>query len=134
MTPIVRDTGSMIAGLSPELQEGTFVFCVTDDKTRMAACAPKALGMFVEMEGHSFILPVADAAALGFDCAMPMRQITLRVYSALDGVGLTAAVASELARLNIPCNMVAAYHHDHVFVPAAMADRALQALSAMPAT
>jgi hypothetical protein len=47
---------------------------------------------------------------------------------------LTAAVSGELARQNIPCNMVAAYHHDHVFVPSAMAERALQALSAMQAT
>ena len=134
VTPIVRDIRSMIAGLSPELQAGTFVFCATDDKARMAACAPKAIGMFAEVEAVSFILPEADAAALGFDCTTPMRQITLRVYSALDGVGLTAAVSGELARQNIPCNMVAAYHHDHVFVPSAMAERALQALSAMQAT
>jgi hypothetical protein len=87
----------------------------------------------VEAEGRSFILPVAEAEALGFDCSIPMRQITLMVNSALDGVGLTAAVSGELARLNIPCNMVAAHHHDHVFVPGEMADRALAALSEMQA-
>jgi hypothetical protein len=134
VTAIVRDTRSMISGMSPELQQGAFVFCSTTDQTRVAACAPKAVGMFVEAEGVSFILPEADAAAFGFDCTTPMRQITLRVYSALDGVGLTAAVSGELARLNIPCNVVAAYHHDHVFVPGAMADRAMEALSAMQAT
>jgi uncharacterized protein len=47
-----------------------------------------------------------------------MHCITLNVYSALDGVGLTAAVAGALAAEGIACNMIAACHHDHVLVPA----------------
>jgi hypothetical protein len=57
-----------------------------------------------------------------------MTRIVLEVFSALDGVGLTAGVASALADAGIPCNVVAAYHHDNVFVPAAMADRAMAIL------
>ena len=125
---VVRDRRAMIANMSPELQEGSFVFCSTADRGRMLACAEKALGMFVEPEGHSFILATEEARALGFDTSMPMRQITLRVHSALDGVGLTAAVASELADAGIACNMVAAYCHDHVFVPQAEAVQALALL------
>jgi hypothetical protein len=60
-----------------------------------------------------------------------MRRIELTVRSALDGVGLTAAVASALAEAGIPCNVVAAFHHDHVFAPAAMAERALAVLHAL---
>ena len=60
-----------------------------------------------------------------------MRRIVLTVHSALDGVGLTAAVASALAAEQIPCNVVAAFHHDHVFVPADMAKRALAILEAL---
>jgi uncharacterized protein len=59
---------------------------------------------------------------------MAMRRIVLEVFSALDGVGLTAAVAGALAAQGIPCNMIAAFHHDHVFVPAVMADRAIAVL------
>jgi hypothetical protein len=62
-----------------------------------------------------------------------MRCITLNVYSALDGVGLTAAVARALADLGIACNMVAGFHHDHAFVPATRADDALQGLLALQA-
>ena len=131
MNPVVRDTDSMIGEMSPELQMGYFVFCSTADPAISNRCREKAIGSFVEAEGHSFILLARDAEALGFEAAMRMRQITLRVPSALDGVGLTAAVAGELARLGIPCNMVAAYHHDHVFVPEAMADRAFAALVAL---
>jgi len=64
---------------------------------------------------------------------IPMRRITLRVNSALDGVGLTAAVSAALARKGIPANVVAAYHHDHVFVPAAQAEAALEVLRSLAA-
>ena len=60
-----------------------------------------------------------------------MRRITLRVHSALDGIGLTAAVSAALTEAGIACNVVAALHHDHVFVPAPDAARALSALEAL---
>lgn len=54
--------------------------------------------------------------------------ITLRVHSALDAVGLTAAVARELADAGLSCNVVAGFHHDHLFVEQARADEALAVL------
>ena len=57
-----------------------------------------------------------------------MRRITLTVHSSLEAVGLTAAVATCLAQAGISANVVAAYHHDHVFVPEADAETAVQAL------
>ena len=53
---------------------------------------------------------------------------TLRVHSALEAVGLTAAAAQALARNGISCNVVAGFHHDHPFVPHADASRARDAL------
>jgi hypothetical protein len=61
-----------------------------------------------------------------------MRHID--VFSSLEGVGLTAAVASALSQADIACNMVAAYHHDHVFVPSNRADMAMEILTALQAT
>ena len=109
-------------------------FSARPSDVRLAARAQfAALGLFREAEGVSLILPRASAEALGFPVALPMRRIVLTVHSALDGVGLTAAVAAALAAEEIPCNVVAAFHHDHVFVPAAMADRALTVLEALQA-
>jgi hypothetical protein len=62
-----------------------------------------------------------------------MRCITLGVFSDLEGVGLTAAVAGALADREIPCNMVAALRHDHAFVPADRAEEALEVLEALSA-
>ena len=62
-----------------------------------------------------------------------MKQITLMVFSSLEGVGLTAAVAKALAKEEIPANVVAATQHDHVFVPAKMAEDAIDALRRLQA-
>jgi hypothetical protein len=127
---VVTGREAMIAGMAPVLREGNFVFCTADDVARFDG---RAIGMFREDEGWSAILPVADAVTLGFACVAPMRQITLQVFSALDGVGLTAAVAGALAEAGIACNMVAAFHHDHAFVPAADAGHALGVLQRLQA-
>ena len=46
----------------------------------------------------------------------------------LHAVGLTAAVASCLAEQGISANVLAAYYHDHVFVPHDQAEDAMHAL------
>ena len=117
----VRDAAGMIRAMSPRLLPGVFVFRTVAEPD-VARFVREARAMFVEDEGVSLVLP-GEA-----DDPLAMRQITLEVHSALDGVGLTAAVASALAEQGIPCNMIAGHHHDHVFVPAAVAERAVEVL------
>lgn len=121
--PPVRDTAAMISGMRPVLDDDLYHFCALPGQTDPSVA--EALAVFREDEGLSLILSDRMARRFDLQTAMPMRRITLTVLSALDGVGLTAAVAGILAREGIPCNMVAAYHHDHVFVPAQLAGRAL---------
>ncbi|MBD3764405.1 MAG: ACT domain-containing protein [Rhodobacterales bacterium] len=123
----------MIAGMSPHPTPGLWVFCTLPDRARAAALAPLAAAWVVEEDGITLILPLDVAQAQGFDTALPMARITLQVPSALDGVGLTAAVAGALAEAGIPCNMVAGWHHDHVYVPADRRDQALALLQARAA-
>ncbi len=129
----VRETRQMLAGLNPILDEEEVVFCATTDAHLIAEAQASALGWFREREGASLILPRGVAERLGFPVSLPMRRIVLEVNSALDGVGLTAAVSAALGAESIPCNMVAAYHHDHVFAPSGMAERALAILTALQA-
>ncbi|HEX8350737.1 MAG TPA: ACT domain-containing protein, partial [Hymenobacter sp.] len=60
--------------------------------------------------------------------------ITLTVHSSLEAVGLTAAFARALARGNVSCNVVAAYYHDHIFVAAQDADKAMRLLQELAQT
>lgn len=126
MPEAVKDRQAMLAGMTPELRPGRFVFCALHDLPLSAAMRDGAVCLFRETEGLSVLLPVELAEAEGLPVEMPMCQITLQVYSSLAGVGLTAGVSAALGAANIPCNMIAAALHDHVFVPE---DRATEALA-----
>ncbi len=128
MDGTVRNSNRMLALMNPRLGADDFVFCTTTDAALAAAAGRSAIGRFDEDEGVSLILERGAAEALGFAAELPMKRIVLMVNSALDGVGLMAAVASGLAAEEIPCNVVAAFHHDHIFVPAGLAERALTVL------
>ncbi len=128
---VVRDRTAMLAGLAPWLDPESYVFCSTDDPGHAGRAAPLALASFREAEGVSLVLAIATARRLGFDVTLPMRRIVLGVPSALDGVGLTAAVSGALAAAGIACNVVAAHHHDHLFIPAGKAAEALAILEAL---
>jgi hypothetical protein len=125
----VADRKAMIAGMRPALQPGRYVFCALGDVPLPDEMRDRALGFFREPEGLSVILPLDFAQSKGLDVSgVPMRQITLQVYSSLVGVGLTAAVSAALADAGIACNVIAAALHDHVFVPE---DRAAEALAVL---
>jgi len=115
----------MLAGMTPVLTDGTYFFCTTDNSVVATAAMASCLASFREAEGVALVLNKADAIQHGFDLSIPMCRIVLEVFSALDGVGLTAGVATALADEGIPCNMIAAYHHDNVFVPEEMGHRAV---------
>ncbi len=124
----VKGTRKMIASMTPVLQPGVFVFCSMLHNQDSAGAASLARGSFAEDEGLSLILAKDDADRLGLTYESEMKQITLMVFSSLTGVGLTGAVATELAREKIPANVVAATQHDHIFVPAKKAEAAMELL------
>lgn len=128
MPEVARTAYDMISGMTPELRHGTFVFVTTNDPALIASFSAKAVSTFKEDEGISMIIPVDIAEKSMLNVDHPMRCITLNVFSSLEGVGLTAAVSTALGDNAIPCNMVAAFHHDHVFVPSEMCDQAMKIL------
>ena len=75
-----KDLRKLLAGMSPQLNEGQYVFTVAPDGRVPAGVRP------------------------------------------------VVTVAEALARSGISCNVVAGFHHDHLFVPHADASRARDAL------
>ncbi len=127
----VSGTSEMIAGMDPVHQPGAWMFCTLPAAdARAAELIAVAWSVVREAEGVSLILPVAAAEAVDLPGEGPMAWIQLNVFSALEGVGLTAAVSAVLAEAGLPCNIVAGFHHDHVFVPLAQAERAVALLRA----
>jgi len=124
----VRDTREMIASMSPVLLPGQYVYVVVDPAD---GADWQPLATVHEPEGLSLVVPREQADLRGREYDFVAAWITLRVHSALDGVGLTAAVAGALARTGISCNVIAGYHHDHLLVPAARGSEAVAVLTAL---
>jgi len=133
VTEIARTKAEMLSALYPVLRPESYVFVTLADRDRAAMLRPAAIATFEEDEGTSMIVPAERAVAGGIEASAPMRCITLTVHSDLLGAGLTAAVTGALAARGIPCNMVAAFHHDHVFVPADKVRAAMEILLALQA-
>jgi uncharacterized protein len=123
----VRDRDAMVAQLRPLLRPGAYVFVTVAEPPD----GLRPVMTFTEDEGLSLILEQHEADTAGLPYDLVFGWITLRVHSALDGVGLTAAVSTALADAGISCNLVAATHHDHVFVPVADAPAAMDALATL---
>jgi len=128
MAPI-SDLHQLLRSMAPALNPGVYVFASVPagpilDSRDIVASIREAEGLSVVVERG-----VAERAQLtpAFECAW----ITLTINSALDAVGLTAAVSTALADAGISCNFVAGTQHDHLFVPKDQANRAMEILRAV---
>jgi hypothetical protein len=115
------DLSQLLRNLSVIRRSGRW--CVVTNIKAFAGI--EAAASIVEDEGVTSVITVADAERLGIEVDFVAAWLTLNVNSALDMVGLTAAVATALASEGIPCNVLAGYHHDHLLVPENDADRAV---------
>lgn len=122
----------MIRSMQPIQEPGSYVFCTVVQLPPLLAEA--ALMTFREREGITIIVAEAVAQAFALPYSYVAAWITLQVHSALDAVGLTAAVAAALTTAGISCNVVAGYYHDHLFVPLAEGDRAIKVLEELAGT
>ena len=124
--PGETDLNQLIQQMKPELNPGEYVFSLTHSRDQ--AILTEALCVFQENEGLTLILAKerADQAQLPYSATC--AWITLTVHSSLEAVGLTAAISQALTKANISCNVVAAYYHDHLFVPLKDAERAMHVL------
>ena len=129
MSEPVSDLAELLRALRPVLNDGSYVFAVLPRDADSGALEP--LATFREAEGVTVVLEEERARLAGLRVLFRAAWITLTVHSDLQAVGLTAAVAGALTRANISCNIIAAAHHDHVFVPAESARAAIEALQAL---
>ena len=120
------DLSRLLAGLAPALAPQPRAIRT---QAHDAPVPADALLLFREDEGATVIVPAADAG----DGVPLWAQVTLRIHSSLDAVGMMAAISAALTDAGIPCNVVSAYFHDHLFVPWARREDAMDALHALVA-
>lgn len=125
------DLAKLLASISPTLMDGEFVFCTFANARYGDHAELEPIGAFREAEGLTLVVPLLLAVEHGLECESVFKGITLGVHSSLNAVGLTAAFSAKLAEYGISANVIAGYYHDHIFVPSAQAQRALEALQAL---
>ncbi len=118
----------LLDSMSPKLLPDEYVFCtVQGSYGDFSEAAP--IASFCEAEGLTLVITKANAIKANFSFESTFKVITLMVHSSLDAVGLTAVVSSKLAEKGISANMIAAYYHDHIFVPTEKAEATIAALA-----
>ena len=124
------DLDRLLSGLDPVLHDTPYGFAlITPPDGLPAGLLPFALVW--EDEGLTVIATLDALAHAGLAVESPWARITMTVHSALAAVGLTAAMAGALTEAGISANVVAAFHHDHVFVPWPRRDEAVAVLRAL---
>ena len=127
----VTDLDTLIQNLEPRILSDTYVFCSLEDADYGALSHTSPLASFAEPEGLTLVITRGSADQEDLAYEGTFRCISLQVHSSLEAVGLTAAVTGELAANDISANVIAGYHHDHIFVPSHQAEPALNLLEAM---
>ena len=123
------DLATMLGTLDVEPRDGTWTLLTR--RMPDAALDAQAAARIDEREGITYVVPEHVAREQGESPRFVAAWLTLRVHSALDAVGLTAAVSRALADAGIACNVLAGFHHDHLLVPAARRADAIAALHAL---
>jgi hypothetical protein len=116
----------LLKNMQPCLNEGEYVFCTVGEFKSINQ--NELVFYFREKEGITIVVRKEFADANGLACSAEMAWITLTVHSSLDAVGLTAAFSAALAKENLSCNVVAGFYHDHIFVAAKDALKAMDTL------
>ena len=112
------DLSRLLRGLTPRLYPDRYTFAETAE----SVLAEGQFALVREDEGLTSI----HADQLG-----QWARISLEIHSSLDAVGLTGVMASRLADLGISVNIIAALHHDHLFVPWDRREEALECLQSL---
>jgi uncharacterized protein len=125
------DLSKLLKTLAPLMRPELYVFCSVKDGQDDIHRAARPFATVAEEEGLTLVLAQEQADQRGLFYRGVFRCITLQVHSSLEAVGLTAAVAAKLAAHQISANVIAGFYHDHVLVPSAKAEQALQLLTSL---
>ncbi|MFP5415306.1 MAG: ACT domain-containing protein [Actinomycetes bacterium] len=116
----------ILAALRPSVREGRFVYVSAPTPPDVHAQA-----RIVEDEGVTLVVEQEVAERLGLAYEGVFGWITLQAHTSLEAVGITAAVSTALARVGVSCNVLAGFYHDHLLVPIAQVDEAIDVLGGL---
>ena len=121
----------LLSEMAPVMGPEEYIFATIPGANYADLASLSPLASFLENEGLSLVIErsVAEKAQIPFDTLF--MKISLQVHSSLDAAGLTAAISNALSEQGVSANIIAAFYHDHVFVPSARAQEALGILKSL---
>ncbi|MEO7309305.1 MAG: ACT domain-containing protein [Chitinophagaceae bacterium] len=120
---------TLLKTLEPALHTGNYVYCRIANAS--AIQSDGVLLLFKETEGHTVIIKKEMADDLQLPYTFVASRITLKIYSSLEAVGITAAFSTALSAVGISCKLVAAFYHDPIFVNTKHSGEAMEILTAL---
>ncbi len=127
----VLELNTLLKDMHPDLSNIEYVFCTTESISLGSINELDPVCTFKEDEGITLVLEKSQAIAAALNFSEVFNKITLQVHSSLEAVGLTAVVSTALAEEGISANVIAAYFHDHIFVPTSKAELAMMTLKSL---
>jgi len=115
--------------MKPQVMLDEYVFCTFIDAKYGDYPELSPIASYLEKEGLTLVVPKENADKSHINYEGVFKCINLDIHSSLEAVGLTAAVSSKLAKKGISANVIAAYYHDHIFVPIDKCELAMIALN-----
>jgi hypothetical protein len=129
MNKAVSELALLLRTMEPVLNEGVYAYSTVPLNSDLGSVA--ALATFREEEAITLIAPEAEVLKAKLPVLFRAAWITLKVHSDLQAIGFTAAFCRALSKAGISCNVVAAAHHDHLFVPVERAHEAMAELRSL---
>lgn len=123
--PAITNLARLLSCMKPVLHDPPYGYAVS------RTLVDGTFATVAEDEGLTVIAPQSAFRAAEIDPGPAWARISLTVHSDLAAVGLTAAFARALADHGISANVVAGFHHDHIFVQWDRRHDALAALQAL---
>lgn len=123
------DLTQLLDGLSATRRPGEFTVVTVPQSAGEFSSGVEAVVR--EPAGVTLVVRLDVARQRGWEVGPTLAWLTLDVHSSLTAVGLTAAVAKALAEVNIACNVLAGYYHDHLLVPISEVSDARDAIAAL---
>ena len=122
------DLARLIATMTPVVRPGEYVVV-----SLTAEPAVDCEAVIREDEGVTCVVARSVADEHGWPYDFVGGWVTLQVHSALEAVGLTAAVSAAMTAEGIPCNVLAGFFHDHLLVPVDRVEEAVRVLEELSA-
>lgn len=125
------DLNAILKSISVSVRPDDYVVVALPRTAEVPAIGDGVAAIIDESEGPTVVSTLARAAKEDWPHDFVASWLTIDVHSSLDGVGLTAAFARQLGRAGIPCNVIAAFFHDHILVPNDKSDAAVEVIESL---